>query len=148
LARSLLGLVRLLGNLRIFELIKPELKQFNPTILAKVKRSFYHYQHWLTMGREMINLDVSGQQIRVANDLGNLPLISIKATTFFKSSPWNFYLPLKAADKLRDKMQIAILNLSSNSQQIQANNSSHFVWIDEPNIIISAIKQLIDYLTV
>ncbi|WP_172957433.1 alpha/beta fold hydrolase [Aphanothece sacrum] len=141
---SILGLVRLLGTLKIFELIKPELKQFSPTILAKVKRSFYHYQHWLTMGQEMINLDLSGQQMRKANDLGDLPLISIKAKTFFKSSPWNFYLPLKAADQLRDKMQIAILNISSNSQQIQAYNSSHFVWIDEPEIIISAIKQLID----
>ncbi len=60
---SVLGIVRLLGNVGVFELIKKELRQFPSATKKIVKRSFYHPQHWLTMWREMWNLDISGRQV-------------------------------------------------------------------------------------
>ncbi|MEC4986891.1 MAG: alpha/beta hydrolase [Oscillatoria sp. PMC 1068.18] len=140
---SIFGIVRILGTIRVFELIKPELRKFPKQILQPVKRSFYNYQHWLTMLREMWNLNASSRQVSEATNFGDLPIINIKAKTFFKQSPGSFYLPITAADKLRDEMHCELLKLSTNCTQIQASKSSHFVWIDEPETIVAAIQQLL-----
>ncbi|MGB3536346.1 MAG: alpha/beta hydrolase [Microcoleaceae cyanobacterium] len=140
---SILGLVRILGNLRMFEFVKPELRQFSSQVLTRVKRSFYRPQHWLTMARELWNLEKSAHQVKVANYFSDIPIINIKAKNFFKPSPWNFYLPLNQVDRFRDKMHINLLQLSNNTTQLSASQSSHFVWIDQPQIIITAIQQLI-----
>lgn len=54
------------------------------------------------MTQEIIGLAASGRQLRCANDLKNLPIVSIKAQSFFKPSLITAFLPLKAANKLRD----------------------------------------------
>ncbi|MBD0347241.1 MAG: alpha/beta hydrolase [Coleofasciculus sp. Co-bin14] len=140
---STLGIIRVLGTLGMFELLKKELRNFPQETLKSVKRSFYHYQHWLTMWREMWNLDVSSRQVSQVSHLGDLPIISIKSSTFFKRSIWNFYMPIRAADNFRDKMHTEILKLSRNCTQLQATRSSHFVWIDEPEIILAAVQKLL-----
>lgn len=74
---SLLGLIRIMGQVGLFELIKPELKQFDLQQKQRVKRSFYNHNHWLTMARELMNLDKSGRQLKVADNFGDLPIVSI-----------------------------------------------------------------------
>lgn len=138
-----LGIIRLLGLIGIFELIKKELRQFPQETLKIVKRSFYHPKHWITMWREMWNLDRSANQVHQTGNFGNLPIISIKANTFFHRSLLNFYMPVKAADKLRDKMHNKLLKLSTNCHQLPATKSSHFVWVDEPEIIVAAIQEIL-----
>jgi pimeloyl-ACP methyl ester carboxylesterase len=140
---SSLGIIRILGILKIFELIKPELDKFDSQNLETVKKSFYYYNHWLTMIRELWNLDKSGRQVAIANRFDNLPIVSIKSRTFFKTRWFNFFLPLKAVDRLRDMMHDNLSRLSNQYTQISAERSSHFVWIDEPELIIAAIKQII-----
>lgn len=140
---AMLGLIRLLGNCQVFELIKPQLKKIDHETLILVKRSFYFPKHWLTMAREMWNLETSAIQLKQASNLGNIPLISIKSAAFFKPTFLTFFLPLKAADKLRDTMHIELLKLSSDATQIVASNSSHFVWVDEPEVIIKAVEILV-----
>ena len=141
---SLLGIIRLMGTIGLFELIKPELQQFSPQQRYWVKRSFYSHNHWITMARELINLDRSGRELRVTKDLQDLPLISIKSNSFFKPSIFTAILPLKTIDKLRDKIHHHLSLLSSNYTEIPASNSSHFVWIDEPEIIVKAIAKLLN----
>ncbi|MEL7035103.1 MAG: alpha/beta hydrolase [Cyanobacteria bacterium J06592_8] len=140
---SILGFVRLLGDLGVFELIKPELRKFSPDIVRPVKRSFYRSQHWRTMFRELWNLEKSASQLQVANSCGDIPLITIKSQTFFKRSLWTFYLPLKKINQLREQMHANLLTLSTTTRQLSASKSSHFVWVDEPEIILAAIEQLI-----
>ncbi|MGD1918518.1 MAG: alpha/beta fold hydrolase [Pleurocapsa sp.] len=139
---SLLGLIRLMGTIGLFELIKPELKQFDFKQRQRVKRSFYNHNHWLTMARELIDLNKSGRQLKAADNLGDLPIISIKSKSFFKPSVLMILLPLKTINKLRNKIHCNLGLLSKNYTEIPANNSSHFVWIDEPEIIIQAIKKI------
>jgi hypothetical protein len=139
----MLGIIRLLGSIGIFELIKPQLSKFDPIILKQVKRSFYSHHHWLTMAREIWNLNNSFRQINPTSSLGNIPIINLKATYFFKRSIFNFFLPLNSVDRLREKIHQQLLKLSQNCRQIQANNSSHFIWIDEPELIPKAIELLL-----
>ncbi len=143
---AMLGIVRLAGTLGIFELIKPELKRCDLLRLRQVKRSFYRASHWLTMAREMIGLDASGRQLRVANALGDFPVVNIKAGTFLKlpGSPrlWNWLIG--KADQVRDDIHIALAKVTDNSQRFPALNSSHFVWVDQPEVIVAAVRQILD----
>jgi hypothetical protein len=141
-----LGIVRVLGELGVFELIKPELKKFPKRDRQYVKRSFYSARHWLTMGREMWNLDTSGRQLKAADNLGDLPIISIKSQTFLRPLFGIKLLSLPTADRVRDRIHLDLLKLSTDTQQILADRSSHFVWIDEPEIIINAVATLHDRL--
>ena len=143
---AILGIIRLLSVVGVFEWLKPELRRVSPQALAWVKRSFYRPQHWLTMGREIINLSKSAQQVSVAQDLGSLPIVSIKASSFFKPSLWTFLIPLKSANQLREKMHRALSHLSTNYQQIEAPQSGHFVWLDQPHIMVEAVKMLLEQL--
>ena len=140
---SIFGMIRLSGAIGLFEIIKPELKQFDVLQRQRVKRSFYHYSHWLTMARELINLNRSSRQLKVASNF-TVPIISIKSQTFFQPSIFTLLLPRKAIDRLRDRMHYCLGSLSANFESIAATNSSHFVWIDEPEIMLEAVKQLLN----
>lgn len=141
---SWLGIVRFLGNLGIFELIKPELRKFPQDIRQQVKKSFYKSNHWITMAKEIWHIDLSGRQLIKANNFGNLPIVAIKSQTFLKPSIFTWFLPISSIDKLRDKIHQEFSNLSTNYTEIKAHNSSHFVWIDEPQLIVNAVEKILN----
>lgn len=143
---SALGLVRALGNLGVFERLKPELRRCPQAPLHWVKRSFYRPRHWLTMARELWSLDVSARQVAAAHRPFTIPVASIKAASFFTPALWTGLIPLKSANQLRDKMHRELRHLSSDFLEIEASRSSHFVWIDQPDVIISAVRTVLDRL--
>jgi pimeloyl-ACP methyl ester carboxylesterase len=140
---SLLGIIRLLKIIKIFELIKPQLRQCSPQSLFWVKRSFCFPKHWLTMAREILSLNRSGELVKAANNFGSLPIVNIKAESFFKPSIMTLFIPLRSANKLRDKMHEDLLQLSTNCRQIKAENSGHFVWLYRPDTVILAVQKIL-----
>lgn len=141
---AILGIIRLFNIVGIFELLKPDLRHFPQHSLNWVKRSFCRPQHWLTMAREMISLEESGRQVSIAQNLGTIPLVSIKANSFFKPSFFTLFIPLKSANQLREKMHSSLANLSTNYIQLEATNSGHFVWVDQPDIILDAVRIILE----
>jgi pimeloyl-ACP methyl ester carboxylesterase len=142
---SMLGIIRLLSVFGVFELLKPELRRFPQDSRQWVKRSFCRTKHWITMSREMINLNRSARQVSVANHFDTLKIVSIKASSFFKPAIWTNFIPLKGANHLRDKMHAELRKLSPHCSQVEAEKSGHFVWIDQPEIIVDAVKTMINY---
>ena len=140
---AFLGMIRILGNCGVFEIIKPELNKFDKTRRKQVKRSFYRSKHWLTMAQEMWHLSSSGESLKVANNLDGIPIINIKSQTFLKRSILTWFLPLKITDSFRDKIHHHLSLLSTNFIQLNASRSSHFVWIDEPELIVNAVTTMI-----
>lgn len=141
---SLLGIIRLLNLIGVFERLKPELRRCSPTALNAVKRSFCRPKHWLTMTQEILSLDASAQQLREAQNFHSLPIVSIKAHSFFQPSLMTSLMPLKATNQLRDRMHEALSQLSTNYVQLQAEKSGHFVWVDQPEIILQAVDYLLE----
>jgi pimeloyl-ACP methyl ester carboxylesterase len=139
---SILGIIRSLRTLGCFELLKPELRSMPKPQLNRVKRSFCRAKHWITMSRELLNLDYSSRQLQVAQFF-NFPIVSIKSHSFFKPSFWTLFVPLKATNRLRDQMHLALGQLSPQFEQIPADESSHFVWVDQPELIIQAVKTVL-----
>ena len=144
---SALGIIRLLKTCKVFELLKPELRQYPSHILNPVTRSFCRPKHWITMAQEMWNLETSGRQLQAIDSLGSLPIVSIKANSFFKLSLWTRLIPLGSANRLRDEMHQEILKLSTNCVQLQAETSGHFVWLDQPEVMLQAVKILSEKVT-
>ncbi|HBB35850.1 MAG TPA: alpha/beta hydrolase [Cyanobacteria bacterium UBA8803] len=140
---SSLGLIRVLCRLGVFELLKSELRQFSPSSLRAVKRSFCRPKHWLTMTQEILDLSSSARQVRCVSDLQDLPIVSIKSHSFFKPSWMTALMPLKEADQLRDQMHDELLTLSRDCIQLDAEKSGHFVWVDQPEVIIKAVQLLL-----
>ena len=139
---SALGIIRVCKTLGLFTLIKPQLKKFPQQNLVPVMRSFCRPKHWLTMAREIANLDRSGQQLIAANEFGSLPIINIKARCFLALGQLSKIPPLRTADRLRDKMHEQLMKLSTQCQQLPAEKSGHFVWIDQPELIVTAVRSL------
>ncbi|TAF05005.1 MAG: alpha/beta hydrolase [Nostocales cyanobacterium] len=137
-----LGIVRFLGIIGIFEVLKPQLRKFPKTTLKIVKISFYSGRHWLTMFREMWSLNNSGRQLKNVNGFGNIPIINIKAAMFLRPSLGRFYFSIQPADKLRDAIQSNLFLLSTDCEQLLAAKSGHFVWIDQQEVILTAVKKI------
>ncbi|NEP62254.1 MAG: alpha/beta hydrolase [Symploca sp. SIO2G7] len=141
---SILGIIRLLRVLGVFELLKPELRHFSQGTLDSVKRSFCRSKHWITMSREMIALNKSGRQVSIAKDFGKVPIVSIKASSFFQPSLWTIFIPLRSANRLREKMHTELCKLSTDCLQVEASRSGHFVWVDQPDVIVDAVRTVIN----
>jgi pimeloyl-ACP methyl ester carboxylesterase len=141
---AILGIIRIFKMLGIFELLKPELRKFPQQARQYAIRSFCRPKHWLTMVQEILNLDASSRQVSVANNFGNLPIVNIQASSFFKPAFWTNFIPLKSANQLRETMHGELMQLSTNCTQIQANNSGHFVWIDQPEMIVTAVRMVLE----
>lgn len=139
---SALGIVRIAANVGLFEWLKPELRELPASALRPVVRSFYRPKHWLTMAREIAQIDRSGQQLQAANEFGALPIVNIKARYFFKPTWLTRCLPLASVERLRTKMHADLMTLSTRCTQLPAD-SSHFVWIDQPEVIVQAVQLLL-----
>jgi pimeloyl-ACP methyl ester carboxylesterase len=140
---AILGIVRFLGLIGLFEILKPELRQFSAQKVSWIKRSFYRRSHWTTMTREMLDLDASGRQLQAITTWGDLPIINIKASNFLRPRVWGLGVAFPPADRLRDHMHDRLLTLSTNCQQRLAAGSSHFVWVDRPDVILAAVRDLL-----
>ena len=141
-----LGIVRLLCNVGCFELLKHELKQFPRHSLRQVQRSFCRPKHWITMSREMLNLENSARQLQATQLFEQMPIVSIKASSFFKPSIWTHLIPLQAANHLREKMHQALCQLSTECVQLSAEKSGHFVWVDQPEVMVDAVTHILQSL--
>jgi pimeloyl-ACP methyl ester carboxylesterase len=129
-----------LKTCKVFEWLKPELRKLSKDALNPVKRSFCRPKHWVTMSQEMLSLDVSAHQVSVANRFGAMPIASIQANSFFQPSFWTALIPLQSANRLREKMHLELLKLSTDCAHLQADKSGHFVWVDQPDLIVDAVK--------
>lgn len=140
---SALGFLRILQQLGLFQIISPRLRHYSPVQLAPVLRSFIRPKHWFTMARELFSLNTSHEQLSQFRSLGSLPVINIKANHFFLPAPWLKLLPLETADNLWTRMHYSLMRISTQSLSLPTQNSSHFVWIDEPDAILEAIERML-----
>ncbi len=138
-----LGIIRVISAIGLFEILRPSLRRFPQEQRDAIKRSFCRPKHWWTMAQEIWGLDRSAEQVAVAENLGDLPIISIKSKYFFGPSIVTFLLPIRMMDRLRDGMHDSLGKLSRDVTQVAAGESDHFVWVEEPEIIIRAVQEIL-----
>lgn len=140
---SQVGLLRLIGEMNllpILEGIKREIHKY-PLALQPLFDTFksfcYRPDYWATASDKLANIKKSFERVRSVTSLGSLPLIVLSQDS--KDS--------KMSDERFQKwasLQLDLTKLSSNSEHIIAENSGHFVPLDRPDLVISAVKRLIE----
>jgi len=92
---------------------------------------------------EGIDLGASDAQVRAAGLHGALPLIVLTARDHGAPPP---DLPadfIAAYDAMFHELQRDLARLSSRSAHIYAEHSGHFIQIDEPALVIDAVRQVV-----
>lgn len=121
-----LGLVRLLAGPLGFKPALPAEVQPAFTAFAVTPRSI---QAWVDEGAVMPE---SGAQAQAVKTFGDLPLI-VLSRGLDQEPDWQ-------------AMQAELLQLSSNSQQLMADQSGHNIEIDQPEAAVAAIEKIVEEL--
>ena len=138
---SRVGVLRLIGEfnlLPIFENIKQKIQKYPLSVQAlfdTYKSYCYCSHYWATVSSELANLQKSLKLLETVTSLGELPLIVLSGAKDPQMSDERFQHFLSR--------QLDLTKLSSNSQHIIAENSGHLVQLDQPELVISAVHQLI-----
>lgn len=140
---QLMGMLASLGQLRLFgevgilplgDLLKADLlpEELRPAYRA----DYYNSSFWRTMNDEYAAMEESALEFQDLGSLGDLPLRVIKAGI----RPANDYPP----DAIWNAVQSSLVGLSSNGELIVAVTSGHFVQLEQPSLVIDAVRQVWD----
>ncbi len=144
-AITTVGLTRLLMWL---DVVPPFFsKQEEPVsseIRPLLRAGWMQTRYFKTMADEGAALEETCVQVGRAGLLGDLPLIVLTATgpTWWPDMPPDID-PVEFR-QMWLQLQTDLTKLSANSRQIFADHSSHFINIDQPDLIIDAIHQMVD----
>ena len=95
---------------------------------------------------EGLDLPASRAQLREATTLDNRPLVVVTPGREGEPSPdWPAALNTHMA-RVNRELQQELIRLSSNSAQVTAAQSGHFIQTDEPEVVVAAVRRVIDEL--
>ena len=85
----------------------------------------------------------SDKQLSTTGSLGNIPLTVIRhgIPDLFASMPIK---QAKQAEIIWQELQAELAKLSSNSQMLVAEKSGHGIQIDQPSLVVDAIRQMVE----
>ncbi|MEP7151821.1 MAG: alpha/beta hydrolase [Nitrospira sp.] len=144
-AMTILGMPRLFAS---FESLPPFLSQQEEKVPEKVRPMLRAGWLWTsyptTLSEEGDALVETLEQVRHIGPLGDLPLVVLTATgpVWWPDMP-GAVNPVKFRKMWLD-LQQDLTKLSSNSRQVFADQSSHFIQFDQPELVITAIRRLIE----
>lgn len=87
-------------------------------------------------GSDRIDIDATVRELHAAGDLGDIPLIVVTAGII--EDQW-----LATVPKLASRAQVRLAGLSSNSMQVVATDSGHFVHRESPDVVLAAIAEVV-----
>lgn len=99
-------------------------------------------EYFATSRAEMQSMAESCEQISQVRDLGDLPLVVLAAAQLVDGSPNDFSLDVIQATA--QTLQKELATLSTNSTYIAADGSGHNIHFDRPDLVITAIQQVLD----
>jgi hypothetical protein len=83
-------------------------------------------------------------QVQRTDPLGDLPLVILTATglTWWPDMPPN--VNVAQFRQMWLQLQADLTKLSTNSRQVFADRSSHFIQFDQPELVIEGIREVVD----
>lgn len=96
-----------------------------------------------TVLEELTNFEKLGVEANAISSFGEIPLVVITGTDEKRIDEFTDKEVGLKFGKLWMEMQTDLLSLSSNSKHILADRSGHYVQLDQPEIVIEAVRSLI-----
>ena len=144
-AMTVIGIPRLLASLdRLPPLLAQQEEKVPGKIRPMLRAGWLRTSYSATLTDEAAVLDETLTQVKRPPSLDDLPLVVLTAT----GPVWWPDMPAEVnPNKFRRMwldLQQDLTKLSSNSRQIFADQSSHFIQFDQPDLVIEAIRHVID----
>jgi len=129
------------GILRLLGYLNGAIAEDPPTVQQTAKAHLYQTRYCQTVSEEEAAWDESVAQVRAArHPLGHLPLVVLTRGVNGNSFQGNAgkQVPLSWLTLQKD-----LASLSTNSTQIIATRSGHSIQLEQPDLVIAAIKQVL-----
>ncbi|HMW85755.1 MAG: alpha/beta hydrolase [Nitrospira sp.] len=144
-ALTMVGITRLMAS---YDQLPPLLMRQEEKVSAEtrpmLRAGWLRTGYYSTLTDESDGLIETLEQVRRSGSLGNLPLIVITAT----GPVWWPDMPGQVNQakfrKMWLELQQGLTTLSTNSRQVFADQSSHFIPFDQPELLTDVVRQLID----
>jgi pimeloyl-ACP methyl ester carboxylesterase len=91
---------------------------------------------------EKMDVPSSIEQVRAVKSFGDLPLVVLSRSLTWRTPE----LPPEVGEKVEQiwqTLQNDLITLSSNSTHVTATTAGHFIQVDEPQLVIDAIRKVI-----
>ena len=139
------GLTRLLFSLeKLPPLFTTQESSVPPDVRPLLRFGWMQSRYFKTMAEEGAALEATGMLAARTGSLGDLPVTVVTASgpTWWPDLPPN--LDPVAFREMWLRLQSQLTTLSTESRQVFADHSSHFVNFDQPEVIVAAVRQMID----
>jgi pimeloyl-ACP methyl ester carboxylesterase len=111
-----------------------------------IRRIYTLFWNDPTQNEEGMDIAASADQVRGVSSLGDTPIIVLTAG-LTQWSLWPPSLPQDVQvnlDRVQQELQKELIELSSNSEQIIAAESHHWIQSDQPDLVVEVIQQMVD----
>lgn len=153
IAFPIVGAVTWLGVTRLlmaFDLLPPLFAQQEDKMASDIRpmlrAGWAQTRYFATMADEAAALEETCLQVRRADPLGDLPLTILTATgpTWWPDMPSD--LDQVKFRRMWLQWQTDLTKLSTNSRHVFADQSSHFINFDQPELVVGAVREMVERL--
>ena len=143
LLASRVGALNLLGKIMGEKAAPPIVMKLPPEIRTTYLEVGFQPKYFQANLDELAASAESDKQLSVTGSLGDIPLTVIRhgIPDLFASMPAEQAVQ---AEKIWQELQTDLSKLSSNSQLIVAEKSGHGIQIDQPSLVVEAIRQIVN----
>ena len=144
-ALTMVGITRLMASYdRLPPLLMEQEEKVSAELRPMLRAGWLRTGYYSTLTNESDGLIETLEQVRRSGSLGNLPLVVITATgpIWWPEIPSEVN-PVKFK-KMWLELQQHLTTLSTNSRQVFADQSSHFIPFDQPELVSNAVRELVD----
>lgn len=145
-AMTILGLSRLFASFNSLPtLLKQQEGKVPEQIRPMLRAGWLRSSYPMALRYEAEALAETLEQVRRTASLGDLPLVVLTAAgpVWWPEMP-DVVNPVKFK-RMWLELQRDLLKLSAKSQQVLAEQSSHFIQFDQPGLIVEAIQRLVNF---
>lgn len=143
LLASRLGVLNLLGKLMGEKAAPPIVRQLPPEIRPVYLAVGFQSKYFDSNLDELAAAVESDKQLSATGSLGAVPLTVIRhgVPDLFARMPAE---QARQAEQVWQELQAELSRLSSNSRLLVAERSGHGIQIDQPDIVVDAIRQIVE----
>lgn len=143
LLASRLGLLKALGKFSGKNALPPAAKKLPPDLSTMYMEVGFQSKYFRANLDELAAVRESDRQAAESGPLGNLPLTVIRhgIPDIFSRMPAAEAIQ---AEQVWQEMQNLLAGLSSDSRSITAENSGHGIQLEQPELVVEAIRQMVD----
>jgi pimeloyl-ACP methyl ester carboxylesterase len=132
-----------------FERIAPLIpKPFpgEPDALTQFRRFWTEEWRDPTKNPEGVDFGANQTQAHEIDSLGDIPLLVLTASDFLRLAPPGEPSAVRMHE-LWQGLHRELLQQSSNAQQIMVQTSGHFVQREQPDVVVAAIRQVVEMIS-